>query len=212
MTREPHTNHCCSSADTRRDAVSQLGTGTPQRAVVLSRILAEAAAGHCERALCLADAYPEYDPQIVNAKGVCLMRLGRACEALSLFRSLVTTQGGTAVQSDRPDYLKMNYATALLLAGHLEACLDVLEGLDAGSPVVRRLRDAVQRWETSLSFSQRLDWWINRVVPSCAAASLDFAPGEFGPVDTQDSATLHPFFSAQTPAQAAESVHSSSHH
>ena len=210
MTSDPHTNHCCSSADARRSTTSRPASADPQRASVMNRILAEAASDRCDRALALADSQAEQDPQIANARGVCLLRLGRAREAVALYRSLLFTPGCTVLKSDRPAYLKLNYATALLLSGQPDACLDALQDVDARSTVARRLRDAIQRWETTLSFSQKLDWWINRVAPSRSPLPIDFTPGEFGPAEVPDLPPTSSVLPTQPPTTTYESIQSSS--
>lgn len=170
----------------------------------MRRIVSEAALGRYDRALALADAYPQRDQQVSNAKGVCLMRLGRSREAVALYRSLLVTPDCTSVRADCPAYLKLNYATALLLAGQPGACLDVLQQAGDRWTIARALRGAVERWETTLPFSQKLDWWINHVAPPGTTVATDFTPGDFGPLPSADAQCANPLLPAQQPVLPAQ--------
>ena len=211
MTREPHTSHCSASGDAPRSVTSGTPGADPGRATLMNRIVAEAASGRYDRALALAADQADHDPQITNAQGVCLLRLGRVREAVALYRCLLHSPGSASAQSDTPAYLKLNYATALLLSGQPEACLAALQEVDGRNTIARLLRDAIQRWETSLTFSQKLDWWINRVAPSSSPVPIDFAPGEFGPVEMPVLPSASLVLSAPPSAATCDTAQSPAH-
>jgi len=211
MTRDLQTNDRPSS-DARHGATNPAPDVAPHRPSVVDRIVKEATLGHFDRALDVANGQTARDPLVANAKGVCLLRLGRTSEALALYRSILFNPGGISMRHDRPAHFKLNYATALLLSGRPDACLDVLQEVDARSEIAKRLREAIERWETTLSFGQKLDWWINHVAPPRAAVPIDFTPGDFGPAETSDSSTANPVLSSQQSIPACETVQSSANH
>jgi hypothetical protein len=80
-----------------------------------------------------------------------------------------------------PIIYKTNYATALLLAQHPAGCSEILEEIGCDEdPAVRALRSALRRWESQLSWWQKLNWRIGRVEPRNRPVTIDFSPGEFG--------------------------------
>jgi hypothetical protein len=171
--------------DTRRASDDRDG-----HAHLLKSISDAAAAGQYDRAVSLSSLHSADDPVIANARGVCLMRDGRLAEALDLFRWLVMNPGCTWIRTDRPNYFLTNYATILLLTGHWEDCLAVLREVKTDSAVVKRLRAVFQAWEATLTFGQKLHWWVHRAVPPDHPIEIDFTPGEFGP--PYDNTSLRP--------------------
>lgn len=119
-------------------------------------------------------------PQTLNRLGVCHLRLGNASEAVRIYRGLVLQPGCTWERTDIPDVYRLNYATALLMAGQPAGCLDVLQSKAlADHPRAMELRAAIKRWERSLGFFKRWDWRLNGVTPKGCHIELDFEPGEF---------------------------------
>lgn len=115
--------------------------------------------------------------ELRNATGVALMRLGRAEAAVELFRKLTTNDSGLFLRKEAPIEIKVNYATALILAGNVTGALVVLDEInDDRHPGVGRLRNAIARWRTSLSFGQRLWMAISGCNPN-RPVELDAAPG-----------------------------------
>ena len=101
----------------------------------------------------------------MNAQAVCLQRLGRNAEAVDILRSLV--YGDKAEHNPRnvPFAISINFATALLTVGDVQACERLLRYLCADdSSIVKNLRDHIQRWEHSLSFWQRSLYHRGRLV------------------------------------------------
>lgn len=114
-------------------------------------------------------------PWVRNARGVCLLRLGRPGEAIEILRDLVFGPGGFAVRSDADPVVQANYATALLLDGNTEGFWGILGGItDRSHPAVARLDDAVRRWKTGMAFWQRVASALGVGGPRL---TLDFAPG-----------------------------------
>ena len=76
-------------------------------------------------------------PRVRNARGVCLLRLGRPGEAVETLRDLVFDHTGFAIRPDADPVFQANYATALLLDGNAEGFWSVLGGIgDRTHPAV----------------------------------------------------------------------------
>ncbi len=145
----------------------------------LHRVIRHVSAGNYQKALDLLRNAGR-DPQLRNAVGVCNLRLGRIDEAIRVYRELVLKAGCTWMRPELPIEYKTNFATALLLGGHPTGALELLSELSAESnPTVQRLRAAMRRWEVSLSFWQRLNWWLGKIEPRNCHIPIDFPPGEF---------------------------------
>jgi hypothetical protein len=111
-----------------------------------------------------------------NARGVCLLRLGRASQAVETLRDLVFERAGFAVRADADPVFQANYATALLLDGNAEGFWSILGGIrDRTSPAVARLDDAVRRWRAGMTLGQRIASAVGIGGPRFA---LDFPPGD----------------------------------
>jgi hypothetical protein len=110
------------------------------------------------------------------------------------------------MRHDCPAYLKLNYATALLLSGQPDACLGILQEVDDGAVTAARLREAIKRWEMTLSFGQKLDWWINHVAPCGRGVSIDFVPGDFGLAEMPIPATVDATLPSRPPSPSGKSV------
>ncbi len=120
------------------------------------------------------------DPLARNDMGVCLMRQGRHEEAAKLFRDLIYEPGAIWIRPHVSANLRINCATALLLTGHPAGCLDTIVDLDPGQqPRVQEIQDAIRRWEKTLSWWSRLNWWLGRIEPPKVPIALDFVLGEF---------------------------------
>lgn len=147
----------------------------------LRRAIQMADHGDCRGALQLLRPQG-HAPEIMNAIGVCLMRLGKIDESLALYRGMVMKPGCTLVRPEVPTHHKLNFATALLLQGTPAGCLSVLSEIgEPENPTVQRLQRAMKAWEAGLSFWRRWDWRINRIEPAKCHVVIDFPPGEFVP-------------------------------
>ena len=111
-------------------------------------------AGDAESALALFPPSGADDPLLENARGVCLMRLGRFAAAVDLYRALLVEDDTVFLNLDRPTHFITNYATALLLEQNVAGCLSTLEELkQEENPMVRVLRGAIRQWR------RELGWW-----------------------------------------------------
>lgn len=151
----------------------------PSRA--LRRAIQMADQGDCLDALRLLRPQG-HSLEILNAIGVCLMRLGKVDESVALFRGVVMKPGCTLLRPDVATHYKLNFATALLLSGTPAGCLSVLSEIqEPENPTVQRLQRAIKSWEAELSFWRRWDWRINRIEPAKCHVVIDFPPGDFVP-------------------------------
>ena len=115
-------------------------------------------------------------PWLRNARGVCLLRLGRASQAVEALRDLVFDPGGFAVRHDADPVFQANYATALLLDGNAEGFWSIFGGIgDRANPAVVRLDAAVRRWKAGMTLGQRVASAIGIGGPRLA---LDIPPGD----------------------------------
>lgn len=107
------------------------------------------------------DALPEHssDREIGNIKAVLLMRLGRFDQALNLLRRIVMDSVTMLPKPDVPERIQLNFATALLMTGHIAGCIGVIQTIaDAENEQAVELRVDIRKWEKSLSVLAWLDW------------------------------------------------------
>ena len=115
-------------------------------------------------------------PAMENARGVCLMRLGKIEEAISVLRDIVF-QGYICIPLDTPVLYKTNFATAMLLSNHKEGAFDILDKLDEKEyQQVAKFKDAIRQWIKSLSFIEKCCYYIG-LYPN-KPVKIDFPPGE----------------------------------
>jgi len=156
---------------------------------IFKRALKSTAEGHYEKAIGIL-ATGKSTPEILNARGVCLLRMGRIEDAIRLFRGLVLSPGNTWARPEVPTLYKLNFATALLLSGSPSGCLSLLGDInEPAHPGVIRLQTALSQWAATLTFWQRLNWWFGRVEPTPCQPSIDFPAGDFSEADF-DSASF----------------------
>ncbi len=135
------------------------------------------------------------DPQVRNALGVCLMRMGSVDKAVDVFRSFVLMPGTVLERREVSNASKRNFATALLMKGFPSGALSVLADIhDPDHPMAVRLYSAIKQWEKSLSWFRWLDWKLNRVEPGKCQVPLDFEPGEF---DFDPDSAPHPTWQSE---------------
>jgi len=129
-----------------------------------------------QEALDLIDHVGQNSASMKNAQGVCLLRLGRIEDAISVLRE-ITFQGHICIPSDTPVVYQTNFATAMLLANHKEGVIDIISRLDEKQhPAVVRIRSAMKTWEKGLNLLQRLLFKAG-IYPG-KAIPIDFAPGD----------------------------------
>lgn len=114
--------------------------------------------------------------QMLNAHGVCLMRLGQVEDALKVLRTLAY-QDQPAIAAERPVIIQANYATALLLSGDNLQAIDIIRGLDATQhPYVAKLKHTIRDVKKGLGLWGRFLWAMT-LYPKTRIA-LDYAPGD----------------------------------
>ncbi len=115
--------------------------------------------GDPQGALALLGSRRPGDLLFDNARGVCLMRLGRARSPIGVYQQLVLHPGSINLRLDVPPVLVTNFATALLLEGNVTGCSVILRELgDDVHPAVVRLRAAIDRWRSQLGWWERLQF------------------------------------------------------
>jgi hypothetical protein len=130
--------------------------------------------GNPEKALRLLGE-ERHNPELVNARGVCLLRLNEIDSAVEVFRELVF-QGCICISTTVPSLYKANYITALLLNGSTSMAME-LEGtlFDKSHPYVAALKQAMRNWRHTLPWYQRImcnvGMYPNKPLP------LPFEPG-----------------------------------
>lgn len=120
----------------------------------------------------LASLPPKGSDWVVNARGVCLLRLGRVFEAVETLKPLVYAPNSITPLRDAHPLFRANFATALLLDGNAEGFDGALGDIrDDSHPYVSRLRAAVRRARGPL--------WMRVLFLGLAGKSiaLDFPPG-----------------------------------
>ncbi|MBN1346903.1 MAG: tetratricopeptide repeat protein [Phycisphaerae bacterium] len=147
-------------------------------ALPLSEAYALLDTGHPQEALVILKGVESKSPELQNAYGVCLMRLGQLDKALTLFQTLVFRNGGVVIPHDVPAVMKTNLATALLLTGNVGGCLEILAEVDdENHPAVVRLRSAIKKWKRTLTFVRRFLLYVLGSSQSGSVA-IDFPPGD----------------------------------
>ncbi len=149
---------------------------TIDTAAVINRVKELLDKGHTENALKILSDSGMASPAIENARGVCLMRMGRFNAAMSILRDVVFPNGAFAIPDDMPTVLRANYVTSLLLMNNMAVGLQLLGEIpEKRHPLVLQLKKAVHGWK------QSLPWW-RRILISIgfypdAPFHTDFAPG-----------------------------------
>ena len=127
-------------------------------------------------ALKYIDHIGQQTPVINNARGVCLMRVGKINEAISILRELVF-QGHICIPSDTPVLYKINFATAMLLSNQKDAAFPILNELDEKEhPEVTKIKDSIRKWVKSLTLSEKCRYHVGFYPKK--PLQLDFQPGE----------------------------------
>jgi hypothetical protein len=95
--------------------------------------------------------------EMENARGVCLLRLGRLDEAIAVLRDIVC-EGLVGVPHHAPALFRANFAVALLRANRDKGgALEISDWLDGNEhPEAAKLKAAVRQWKKSLGFLGRL--------------------------------------------------------
>lgn len=151
------------------------GDRPPEVTDVLDRVGRLLADGQAGAALASVEAAGVRSPWIENARGVCLLRLGRAAAAVEALRGLVFDPNGFAVRADAHPVHQANFATALLLDGNADGFFSILGGIrDRDDPAVARLDAAVRAWRAKRPWG---GWLLSVFGLAGPPLALDFPPG-----------------------------------
>jgi predicted Zn-dependent protease len=133
-------------------------------------------AGQPKKALDVLARSKVQSPWSTNAVAVCLLRLGRAEQAVELFRHLVLS-GSLFLRPDVPTAWKVNFAIALLMTDNLPGCIQVLRDMrEEDHPSVKRLGNAIRQWEQDLTLWEKIQWHLGG--QPARRVRLDCPPGE----------------------------------
>jgi len=96
-------------------------------------------------------------PEMENARGVCLLRLGRLDEAISVLGD-ITFQGLPGIPPHTPTLFQVNFAVAMLRANRDKGGALLISDRLTGSehPEAAKLKAAVRQWKESLGPLGRL--------------------------------------------------------
>jgi hypothetical protein len=115
-------------------------------------------------------------PTMKNALGVCLMRVGKIEEAISVLGNIVF-RGYICMPSDTPVLHQINFATAMLLSNRKDGAFSILNKLDEREhPQAAKLKGAVRQWIKGLNFIEKCCYHIG-LYPN-KPVTIDFPPGE----------------------------------
>lgn len=109
-----------------------------------------------EEALDLLDRIGDSSMWFHNAKGVCLMRLGRANEAVKVLTPIVYLKGSVTPDSGTPDKIKLNLAHAMLLVGNVAGAESLLKEIEGFEESKDRLYSTIKKWKKTLPIWMRI--------------------------------------------------------
>ena len=116
-------------------------------------------------------------PPVMNARGVCLLRLGKFEPAVAIFRDLVFPAGSFTMELQTPTVYQANYVLSLLLNGNPMVAMSVLGEIeDRDHPAVAKVRQAIKQWKKKLPLLSRALLLVG-VCPD-TPVTLDGPPGE----------------------------------
>jgi hypothetical protein len=145
---------------------------------ILAKAIVLADAGDTECALQLLKSEGKSTNAIVNARCVCLIRLGRGEEARKALRATVMQPDCTWMKPDVPVIYRTNFCISLLLSGHPNGCQSsLMEMTEREHPSVQRVWQTLDAWKRSLTFWQRVQWAVG-LEPETQFV-LDFVAGDF---------------------------------
>ena len=144
---------------------------------VLDRVRQLLDEGRPDQALETIQRSGQRSRDVENARGVCLLRLGKCDQAFALFRDLVFPAGSFSIDPQTPIVFRTNYATALLLTGNVMVGQSILAQIeDKQHPAVVKLRSAIKQWKKSLGLFRRLLVPVG-IYPD-RPVTMDFPPGD----------------------------------
>jgi Flp pilus assembly protein TadD len=134
--------------------------------------------GDIESAAAQLEEQNSSDNTLRNLLAVCNLRLGEAQQALDLLRPMIFPDGGFLPKESADPAWIVNFATALILRGDVEAARSTLSRLkDPAHPGAVRLHSAIETWEKSLGARGRFKRMFGG--GSRKAFPPDFLPGVY---------------------------------
>ncbi len=107
------------------------------------------------------------DPEVLNCRGVCLLRMHGFVEAISPLRMVALNSSTFHVHEHVANHIKINFAIALFFGGEpgggLDTLAEVKHSLD--DPSVLMLRRQTKHWVQGMNLFRRMDWYLNRIAP-----------------------------------------------
>lgn len=129
---------------------------TAQSPTLMDKVKGLIDQGQFEQVVHLINRGGQRPPEMENALGVCLLRLGKAEAALNVLRSLAFENGSVSMLPDTPAIYKVNFVTAAILTGNVSIGFSLLDQIhDEDNPAVIRIRAAIKRWKESCTPTQR---------------------------------------------------------
>jgi len=108
------------------------------------------ASNQAENAILFIEKTGIQSPDMRNALGVCLMRLGKVEKALNILQELVF-QKFLSIPKGTPAIYQANYATVLLLKNYNQMAIEIIKGLSpADHPYIAQLHASVAQWKKQL--------------------------------------------------------------
>ncbi|MBN1359907.1 MAG: hypothetical protein JW993_04915 [Sedimentisphaerales bacterium] len=153
-----------------------MATNTSKLSISIEGVRALLEQGRPEAALEMGNHSGQDSPPWQNARAVCLMRLGKAEEAIRVLRAIVFPGGSICPPDDVPALYRANFVSAMLLKHSVETVMPVIEHLkDESHPYVRQLLTAIRCWRKGLTLRERV-LWVLGWYPS-GRIPFDFQPG-----------------------------------
>ncbi len=132
--------------------------------------------GRTQEALRYVEHLGQNSSVMENAKAVCLMRLGKVEQAVSLLRDVVF-QGYICIQPEIPMLYQINFAAAMVLANKKDFAISLLAKPEVRShPQAAKLYEAIRQWRKGLNLLEKFCYHIG--LYSKKPVRMDFPAGE----------------------------------
>jgi hypothetical protein len=165
--------------NSEKPVVSTVALPSTKLSEKLLLVKGAAASGDYTRAILVLPA-DNREPEFLNCRAVCLLRMHRFEEAVDLLRGVVLSPGTVILRSGVPRHYAVNFAIALFYGGRPAGAIDILDELNSEQDEsVRKFRQSIDEWVRSMSFFARLDWKLNRIPPKKLPTVPAFGLGQF---------------------------------
>lgn len=107
------------------------------------------------------------DPEVLNCRGVCLLRMHEFAKAISPLRMVALNPSTFHLKENVAMHIKINLAIALFFGGEPGGGLDTLAEIknSENDPEVLMIHRHTKRWVQEMNLFRRLDWYLNRIAP-----------------------------------------------